>query len=86
MAVIGGTLWLGATASLPRRFCVVGACAHVAVLPAYFFHWDRFASYVPRGGPLRMMIILHLAFIAIETFAVFAGGPDRQRTRAILSE
>ena len=71
MAVVGVVLWMGSRRVDTRPWNRIGALAHLAVLPAYAFHWNYFPEVTPDGGKIRLAIIFHLTFIILESIAGF---------------
>jgi hypothetical protein len=67
IAVVGTALWVGTSSGEGlRKWHVVGALAHCAVLPVYALHWSKFASYSPGGGETRVVVLFHLLMVTIE--------------------
>ena len=71
-ALLGFLLVQGARAADPRFWNRVGACVHLAILPAYGFHWDFFAEVAPAGVAIRNAIGIHLTFLVLECVAGFS--------------
>ena len=75
-ALLGFLLFRGARAPDPRFWNRVGACVHLAILPAYGFHWDFLAEVAPAGGAIRNAIVIHLTFLMLESVAGFSRASD----------
>ena len=74
-ALRGFLLVRGARAPDPRFWNRVGACVHLAILPAYILHWDFLAEVA--GPGMRNAIGIHLAFLTLECVAGFTGPAAR---------
>lgn len=68
-AVLAGTLLWGSTKPDPRPFNRLGALLHLAILPAYAFHWDYFPEVAPAGDVLRNTLVLHVVLLVAEALA-----------------
>ena len=72
VTILGFLLLRGARAVDPRFWNRVGACVHLAILPAFAFHWDFFEEVAPIGAVLRNSIVIHLVFLTLESVAGFS--------------
>jgi len=68
-AVVGIALWLGSRQADPRPWNRIGALAHLAILPAYWLHWDLLGAIAPEGAALRRGVVLHVALVLVEAWA-----------------
>ena len=76
VTILGFLLFRGAGAPDPRFWNRVGACVHLAILPAYGFHWDFLAEVAPAGVVIRNAIVIHLTFLMLESVAGFSRPSD----------
>ena len=74
VALLGFLLVRGARAPDPRFWNRVGACVHLAILPAYILHWDFLAEVA--GPGMRNAIGIHLAFLTLECVAGLTRASD----------
>jgi hypothetical protein len=72
VSILGFLLLRGSRAPDPRFWNRVGACVHLAILPAYALHWDFFPVVAPAGALMRNAIVIHLVFLALESVAGFS--------------